>query len=587
MRFLASITSEVSSARLASRAERGTYGTATPIRDTDLGSDAMKTSDLFVRCLENEGVETIFGLPGEENADLMMSLKRSSIRFVLCRHEQAAAFMADVYGRLTGKAGVCLGTLGPGATNLVTGVADGNMDRSPMVVITGQADTTRTHKESHQNMDVVALFGPITKWSQRIIHTESVPEIVRKAFKLAETEKPGACHIELPEDIAARPTEAESIPFSKLRRPAPDEKSVEAAVRLIRDARNPIVLAGNGAIRKRASRQLQIFAHKTGIPVINTFMGKGAIPRSDPHCLFTVGLQAKDWAVYLLERADLVIAVGYDLVEYPPRLWNDGVEKRILHIDFLPAEVDEKYRVDVEIDADIANALWQINERLGDGSPPFDIGAHARVREALLEDFGQYAGDTGTPIKPQKVLWDVREFLASEDIVLSDVGAHKMWIARYYHCDEPNTCLISNGFCSMGFALPGAMAAKLVHPERRVLAICGDAGALMNIQDLETARRNGLNVVMMVWEDHEYGLIKWKQETHFGDHSDLRFDNPDWVQLAEAFDCHGARCERAEELKDVLAEAFAADRPSIVSLPIDYAENLKLTERLGEIACRI
>lgn len=548
----------------------------------------MKTSDLFVRCLENEGVETIFGLPGEENADLMMSLKESSIRFVLCRHEQAAAFMADVYGRLTGKSGVCLGTLGPGATNLVTGVADGNMDRAPMVVITGQADTKRTHKESHQNMDVVGLFEPITKWAQRVIHPDSVPEIVRKAFKLAETEKPGACHIELPEDIAAQETSAEPLPFQKLRRPAPDEKIVEQAVRLIRGAKRPVVLAGNGAIRKRASRQLEIFAHKSGIPVINTFMGKGAIPRTDAHSLFTVGLQAKDWAVHVLEKADLVISVGYDLVEYHPRLWNDGTpDKKLLHIDFLPAEVDQNYRVDVEINADVANALWQINARLGDGEPLFDIGSYSEVRESLLADFGHYADDTGTPIKPQKVLWDVREFLGPEDIVLSDVGAHKMWIARYYQCDAPNTCLISNGFCSMGFALPGAMAAKLVHPERRVLAICGDAGALMNIQDLETARRYGLNLVMMVWEDQEYGLIKWKQQTHFGDHSDLAFENPDWVKLAEAFDCHGVRCERAEDLKSVLAEAFAADRPSILALPIDYAENMKLTERLGEIACTI
>ena len=547
----------------------------------------MKTSDLFVRCLENEGVETIFGLPGEENADLMMSLKQSSIRFVLCRHEQAAAFMADVYGRLTGRAGVCLGTLGPGATNLVTGVADGNMDRAPMIVITGQADTQRTHKESHQNMDVVAMFRPITKWAQRIIHPDSVPEVVRKAFKLAETEKPGACHIELPEDIAELEADTTPIPFHKLRRPAPDEKIVDQAVRLIRGAKQPVVLAGNGAIRKRASRQLKIFAHKTGIPVINTFMGKGAIPRTDPHCLFTVGLQAKDYAVHVLEQADAVIAVGYDLVEYHPRLWNSGKSKKILHIDFQPAEVDEHYRVDVEINADVANAIWQINERLGDGDPLVDIGEYSEVRERLMADFAQYSEDTGTPIKPQKVLWDVREFLGPEDIVLSDVGAHKMWIARYFQCDEPNTCLISNGFCSMGFAMPGAMAAKLVHPERRVLAICGDAGALMNIQDLETAKRYGLNIVVMVWEDKEYGLIKWKQQTHFGDHSDLAFENPDWVKLAEAFGCHGVRCERAEDLKSALSEAFAADGPSILALPIDYAENMKLTERLGEIVCTI
>ncbi len=548
----------------------------------------MKASDLFVKCLENEGVERIFGLPGEENADLVMSLKGSSIEFVLCRHEQAAAFMADVYGRLTGRAGVCLGTLGPGATNLVTGVADGNMDRAPMVVITGQADTKRMHKESHQVMDVVAMFRPITKWARQIINPEAIPEVVRKAFKLAQMEKPGACHIELPEDIAEMETDAIPIAFSKLRRPAPDERIVDQALELLAGASRPVILAGNGAIRKRASTQLRAFAHRTGFPVINTFMGKGAIPRTDPHCLFTVGLQAKDFAVGVLEEADLVIAVGYDLVEYHPQLWNNGVPKKILHIDFRPAEVDDKYQVHVEINADIANALWQLNERLGDGRPRRDIADYRPVRDQLLADFSEYKDDaTVGAIKPQKVLWDVRECLGPSDIVLSDVGAHKMWIARYYQCDEPNTCLISNGFCSMGFALPGALAAKTVYPQRRVVAICGDAGALMNIQDLETAVRLGLNIVLMVWEDHEYGLIKWKQQTQFGDHTDLAFGNPDWVKLAEAFGCTGIHVTESAALGGALEEAFAAGTPVILSLPIDYAENLKLSERLGQIACPI
>ena len=546
----------------------------------------MKASDLFVRCLENEGVDTIFGLPGEENADFVMSLRDSSIRFVLCRHEQTAAFMADVYGRLTGKAGVCLGTLGPGATNLVTGVADGNMDRAPMVVLTGQADTRRMHKESHQAMDVVEMFRPLTKWARQVIHPDNIPEVVRKAFKLAETEKPGACHIELPEDIAAAEASAEPIPFNKTRRPAPDEKILDQAVELLRSAERPVILAGNGAIRKRASKMLRRFAERTGIPVLNTFMGKGAVPRSSEHCLFTVGLQAKDYAVHVLERADLVIAVGYDLVEYHPRLWNAGSPKRILHIDFLPAEVDEHYRVDVEVNSDVANALWRLSERVADQGPKFDIGEYASVREALRSEFSAHADDRGEgPIRPQKVLWDVRQALGPEDIVLSDVGAHKMWIARYYQCDEPNTCLISNGFCSMGFAMPGAMAAKLVFPDRRVLAICGDAGGLMNIQDLETAARLGLGIVVMIWEDHEYGLIKWKQQTHFGDHTDLAFGNPDWVKLAEAFGCRGLRCERAEDLRGVLDEAFSGGTvPTLLALPIDYRENQLLTQRLGEIA---
>ena len=548
----------------------------------------MKASDLFVQCLENEGVEYIFGLPGEENADVLMSLKQSSIKFLLCRHEQAAAFMADVYGRLTGKAGVCLGTLGPGATNLVTGVADGNMDRAPVVVITGQADTKRMHKESHQAMNVVDMFQPLTKWAQQIIHPDNIPEVVRKAFKLAEAEKPGACHIELPEDIAGQETTNQPLPFQKLRRPAPDEKIIDQAVALLAQACRPVILAGNGAIRKRASRQLQRFAQTAGIPVLNTFMGKGAIPRTDSHCLFTVGLQAKDYAVHILEQADLIIAVGYDLVEYHPRLWNTGQPKAILHIDFLPAEVDQNYPVTVEINADIANALWQLNERLASEKPQFDIAAYAETRAQILADLAEHRDDTATgSIKPQKVLAEVRQFLGPNDIVLSDVGAHKMWVARYYQCDTPNTCLISNGFCSMGFALPGAMAAKLVHPDRKVLAICGDAGGLMNIQDLETAHRLGLNIVVMIWEDNEYGLIKWKQQVRFGDHADLTFTNPDWSKLAEAFGCRGIRCEDSTQLGSALEEAFSVDSPMLLVIPIDYRENMKLTERLGSITCRL
>ena len=548
----------------------------------------MKASDLFVKCLENEKVEYIFGLPGEENADMMISLKSSPINFVLCRHEQAAAFMADVYGRLTGKAGVCLGTLGPGATNLVTGVADGNMDRAPMVVITGQADTKRLHKESHQNMDVVGMFKPITKWAHQIVNQDNIPEVLRKAFKLAEREKPGACHVELPEDLAAMDATTTPIPFDKLRRPAPDEKIIDMAMDLISKAKHPVILAGNGCVRKRAAEQLRILAHKTGIPVINTFMAKGSIPRTDPHCLYTVGLQQRDLIMAAIDEADAVITVGYDLVEYHPNVWNKKKDKEILHIDFLPAEVDEHYRVRVEINADIASALWHINERITDDKPRWDIGRYAELKSKMDDEFAMHKDDdTEGKIRPQKVLWDVREAMRAHDILLSDVGAHKMWIARYYQCDDPNTCLISNGFCSMGFALPGAIAAKMARPDSNVLAICGDAGVLMNIQDLETAKRLGINIVIMVWEDHEYGLIKWKQQGHFGEHSDLEFTNPDWNKLADAFGCKGIRVDNARDLRGALDKAFATDGPVILSLPIDYDENMKLSERLGKMTIKM
>ena len=549
----------------------------------------MNTAELFVRCLETEGVEYIFGVPGEENADFLMALKESeSIRFVLTRHEQSAAFMADVYGRMTGKAGVCLGTLGPGATNLVTGVADGNMDRAPMVVLTGQADSQRQHKESHQHMDVVGLFEPITKWAKPVLHPNVVPEVVRKAFKLATTEKPGACHIELAEDIAGMEATGEPLVADRLRRPVPDDKIVDRAWDMLREAKRPIILAGNGCIRRRASTQLREFAKLTGIGVVSTFIGKGSVSRGSNECLFTIGLQSRDLVACAIDAADVVVALGYDLVEYHPRLWNGSRDKKIVHIDFLPAEVDENYPVSVEIVGDLAHTLWMLNERARRDRPSFDLTRQRSVREQMLTDFAEHSSDdTAGSIRPQKAIWDAREALGPRDILLSDVGAHKMWVARYYHCDEPNTCLISNGFCSMGFALPGAIAAKLVHPKRRVLAICGDGGFLMNVQDLETATRLGTNIVVMVWEDGGYGLIEWKQDNQFGQHMDLSFGNPDFVRLAESFGCKGIRVDRSDDLRGALEEAFEADSPCVLSLPIDYRENPKLTERLGNIACPI
>ena len=548
----------------------------------------MKASDLFVKCLETEGVEKIFGIPGEENADMMMSLENSSIEFILCRHEQSAAFMVDVYGRLTGKAAVCLGTLGPGATNLVTGVADGNMDRAPMIVVTGQGSTERLHKESHQAMDNVELFKPITKWARQIIHANNIPEVVRKAFKIAEMEKPGACHIELPENIAKEQTETTPILPKKVRRPVPDKKIIGQTLQAIRDAKRPVILAGNGAIRKRASQQLHKFASSTGIGVINTFMGKGALDMDDPNCLYTIGLQQHDQVACAIDAADVVITIGYDMVEYHPRLWNPDADKTIVHFDFLPAEVDHHYRIKVEVVGDLAHALWMLNEAVADEPLRFDTKSNAAVRREMQAEFAMHADDdTEGLIKPQKVLWDVRKVMGTSDILLSDVGAHKMWIARYYQCHEPNTCLISNGFCTMGFALPGAMGAQIAHPDRRVMAICGDAGFLMNVQEMETIRRYNINIVALVWEDHEYGLIKWKQQNEFGKHTPLRFENPDWLKLAESFDWYSARVENSSDLESELEKAFQANKPALVVVPIDYAENTKLTERLGNIACPI
>jgi acetolactate synthase-1/2/3 large subunit len=549
----------------------------------------LKASDLFVRCLEAEGVKQIFGVPGEENADLMISLEDSPIEFVLTRHEQGAAFMAEVHGRLTGEAGVCLGTLGPGATNLITGVADANMDRSPLVVITGQADLERQHKESHQAMDVVSMMRPVTRWSSSVVHPDNIPEVVRKAFKIATTEKPGACHIELPEDVAGAEAGAQPIAPDRPRRPVPDDKIIDRAFEAIRSARRPMILAGNGTIRRRASSQLRQFAERSGIGVVSTFMAKGCVDMDDPHSLFTVGLQSRDLVACAIDAADLIVTVGYDMVEYRPELWNPKADKRIVHLDFLPAEVDEHYRVEVEVVGDLAHALWMLNQRLEAGPRlSLDGSQQAEVRREMLADFAEHKDDdTVGSIRPQKAIWDARQAMGPRDVLLSDVGAHKMWIARYYQCHEPNTCLIPNGFCSMGFALPGAIAASRVHPERRILAICGDAGFLMNVQEMETAKRLGARLVAMVWEDKAYGLIAWKQQGEFGRHTDLSFGNPDWVELARAFGWRGHRVEKSAELRATLERAFEEDGPSLVAIPIDYRENQLLSERLGRIACPI
>ena len=552
----------------------------------------MKASDLFVRCLEAEGIEYIFGVPGEENADFMMSLEQSDqIQFVLCRHEQGASFMAEIYGRLTGNPAGALGTLGPGAANLVTGVADANMDRAPILVLTGQGDSQRLHKESHQVMDVVAMFRPITKWAQSVLHPDNIPEIVRKAVRLSRTEKPGACHIELPEDIAKLDATTQPIEPRRFRRAVPDDTIVDRAWDVIQQAKRPIILAGNGTIRKRATKQLREFVGKTGIGVVSTFMAKGCVDKDDEACVYTVGLQAKDYPRVAIDESDLVICLGYDMVEYHPRLWNSDDTHKIVHIDFIPSEIDGNYRIDVEVIGDLAHTLWMLNKRVdvyGAENLAFDHTHTRKARALMAQDFEEYKDDDREgSIRPQKALWDIRQVMGPDDVLLSDVGAHKMWVARYYQCHEPNTCLIPNGFCSMGFALPGAIGAHLVYPDRCILAVCGDAGFLMNVQEMETARRLNSNIVVMVWEDKAYGLIAWKQQNEFGRHTDLSFSNPDWMQLAKAFGWNGFWCNRSRDLKTTLESSIEAEGPSLVVIPIDYRENLLLTKRLGNIGCAI
>ena len=543
----------------------------------------MNASELFVRCLENEGIDTIFGLPGEENIDLMDALLDSPIEFVLTRHEQGAAFMADVHGRLTGRAGVCLATLGPGACNLITGVADANMDRAPLVAIAGQADTTRMHKESHQHLDLVKLFEPISKYAVQVREPEIVPEVVRKAFKLAQTEKPGVAFIELPENIA----EQEAPDKSPLRVQAPMEpdpapEKLQEAAAILGEARAPIVLAGNGVLRGDASEALQAFAEQTRIPVATTFMAKGAIPATHPLSLGTIGLQAKDYVSSGFDAADVIVCVGYDMIEYAPERWHPGKDKRILHIDATPAEVDEHYIVAAGVLGDIGRTLTCLRELVAPRPEP-DIAPLRAVIDAELSD---HAEDGAFPVKPQKIIWDLRRALDDEDIAISDVGAHKMWMARLYPAQAPNTCIISNGFASMGIALPGAIAAKRLFPDRRVVAVTGDAGFLMNSQELETAVRLGTPIVILIWNDCRYGLIEWHQQKKFGRPAHIAFENPDFVRFAESFGARGFRVESTAALQPVLEEAFACGSVAVVDCPVDYSENMKLTEKLGRMECR-
>lgn len=544
----------------------------------------MKAAELLVRCLENEQVDRIYGIPGEENIDVMDALLDSTIQFVTTRHEQGAAFMADVSGRLTGKAGVCLATLGPGATNLITGVADANMDNAPVVAIAGQAATTRLHKESHQVLDLVNLFKPISKYSTQIRVPEIIPEIVRKAFKVAEAEKPGCSFFGLPENVAGTMVEGKTpLKVQSPLTPAPPEEKVAEAVKLISDANFPLVMAGNGIIRAGASHELVRFAETLNIPVANTFMAKGVIPFSHELSLGAVGLQADDYVQCGFDRADLIICVGYDIVEYHPYLWHKDKSRPIIHIDASPAEVDEYYILASGVIGDIGQSL----RRIADAADPHEKFLAASLRRTIVDEMATHAEDQGYPVKPQKIMWDLRKALEPEDIVISDVGAHKMWMARMYQAEQPNTCIISNGFASMGIALPGAIAAKLTYPDRTALAVTGDAGFMMNSQEIETALRLGVAIVVLIWTDSEYGLIKWHQLKAFGRPSHISFNNPDFVKYAESFGAKGYRVESTKELLPTLKQAIKDNTVVIIDCPVDYSENMKLTEKLGELVCPI
>ncbi len=547
----------------------------------------LKASDLFVECLENEGVEYIFGLPGEENEDLLLSLAKSKkIKFIVTRHEQGAAFMAAAYGRLTGKAGVCLSTLGPGAMNLVTAIADANLGHMPLVAITGQVGLHRRHKENFQFVDVVQSFKPITKWNTSITVASSIPEAIRKAFKIAEMEKPGAVHMELPEDIAKHSVDAHPFPKSKVRRPAGDEKALKQAVQMIKKSKFPLILAGNGCIRTRVSKQLKKFAEEMGIHVIHTQMGKGAIPDSSKYSLFTTGIHARDYYFCAFQKADLVITLGYDVVEFPPYNWNPQKGKKILHIDFTPSEVDEYYSPDLEVVGDVSNILWKARKMLRK-TKKFDAEYFFKLKKIIQKEYNETANDDSYPMKPQRILHDIRKALKPGDIVVSDVGAHKIWTARNYRTLKPNTCLIDNALASMGCSLPGAIAAKLVFPEKKVVVVTGDGGFLMNAQEMETAKRIGANFVVVIFNDSTYGLVEWKQQLHHKKSFGCYFSNPDFVKFAESFGAKGTRVKKAKDFFPAIKKALKAKNIAIVDVQVDKRENLRLSEKLEKNVCRI
>jgi acetolactate synthase-1/2/3 large subunit len=541
---------------------------------------ARKASNVFVECLEAEGVRYVFGIPGEETLDLNESLASSSIAFVPVRHEQGGAYMADMYGRLTRRAGVCLGTLGPGATNLITAVADAFLDRAPLVALTGQADLERMHKESHQYIDVVSMMAPVTKWNTRLNSARVIPEAVRKAFKVAQAQKPGATHLELPEDVMRAPLDAEPLPVHQtIRRTEPAAAELLAAADLITNAISPIVLAGNGVARVGAAPALREFARATGIPVAETFMGKGLIDYEDPHGVGVVGLQHRDYELAGFDDADVVITVGYDLVEHDPANWNPRGDKKIVCIDTVAPEIDEHFVTAIDLIGDLYHILSRLSEECRHVS--FAADADRRLRDLVLRHFEQGRDDDAFPLHPPRALWELRQVLGRQDILISDVGLHKLWIARMFPAHEPETVMIANGLAGMGIAVPTAVAAKLVHPDRHVVTVNGDGGFLMNCQELETAVRLRTPTVNIIWENGQYGSIVWKQDKKFGRHFGTDFANPDFVKLAEAFGCAAFRCASVDDFCDHLRTALALDRPSVIVVPIDYSLDVALSEELG------
>jgi acetolactate synthase-1/2/3 large subunit len=547
-------------------------------------SEKPTVAKLIAKCLENEGVRYVFGIPGEENIHLIDALNNSSIRFILVRHEQAASFMADMYGRVKGTAGVCVGTLGPGAINLLLGTADAHTDSAPLVAISAQVGLNREYKETHQFVDLVSMFKPVSKWAAEIKVPIAVPEMVRKAFKVAQTERPGSCYIGVPQDLEEMSvsTDLRPLPRSQVYDSAPSPWQVCRAVKVLEAAKSPIVLAGHGAARDNAQDALIRFSEHLHIPVATTFMGKGVFPDMHPNALGTVGFMRHDYVNFGFDLADVVICVGYDLQEFDPVRINPNADKKIIHISRYAAEVDTHYPVAVGIESNLSMALDDLAKGVS-SIVALKAGNQKKIVNLLRTELEEGAKDDSFPVKPQRIVSDTRKALGQSDVVLVDTGALKMWMARLYPTYKPNTCLISNGLSTMAFAVPGAIAVKLAYPERKVLAAAGDGGFLMLGSELETAIREDVPIVVLIWEDQAYGLIKWKMDLELGHHSSVDFHNPDFVKYAEAFGAKGYRISRADELFPTLKSALEDNAISVIVCPVDYSENMELTDKLGRL----
>lgn len=558
--------------------------------DGSAETGGRRVADLIADCLHAEGVDVVFGLPGEENVRIVQAISdHPDIRFVLVHHEQAASFMADVYGRLTGRAGVCLATLGPGAINMLLGVADATTDSAPVVAISAQVGLNRIYKESHQVVSLSAMFAPVTKWSAVVTSREAVPEMMRKAFDLAQAERPGATYLAVPEDVGAQSAPVGATPLHSRpgHRAAADLRQVWDAVELLGHASSPVVLAGHGVVRDHAEPQLRRFAEALNLPVATTFQAKGALPDSHPNTLGVVGFMRHDYENFAFDNADVIVSVGYELQEFAPSRINPGRDKKIIHVNRFAQDVDDAYQISVGIEADVSSALDALAEAARLDNLAAFPSRTAPIRRLLDEELEQGAHDDSFPLKPQRVVCEIRAALGDQDIALVDTGAVKMWMARLYQTEAPNTCVISNGLSTMAWTLPGAIGAHLAAPDRKVLAVMGDGSFLMNSQELATAVREKIPLVALVWEDNSYGLIKWKMDMEMGRHSQVDFTNPDLVAYAKSFGAQGHRITSAAELEPVLREALDDGGVHVIACPVDYSENMALTDRLGELTINL